>query len=73
MTEAPKLAARLANQALAETEHPAIAAAALMTAAAAILARDCGQAAAAELMLEMVAMARQAVIADGLVAEVTRH
>ena len=73
MTEAPKLSVRLANQALAETDHPAIAATTLMTSAAAILARDFGQSAAAEMMLEMVAMARQAAIADGLVAEVTRH
>lgn len=73
MTEAPKLSVRLANQALAETDHPAIAATTLMTSAAAILARDFGAQVAAEMMLEMVAMAREAAFAEGLVAEVTRH
>lgn len=67
------LALRLANQALAETDHPAIAATTLMTSAARILTRDYGDAAAAEMMLEMVATVRQAVIAEGLVSEVTRH
>ena len=67
------LSATLAESALREADQPATAVTALMSGASAILHRDFGPEIAAEIMLRIVMQAREALIGNGLVAEVTRH